>query len=765
MSDERSDLHRVRAEAEAMRASAARLAPYQDLFPQPIRALSGLAADFERNAAVKAEAGRKLRVGIVGQVKAGKSSFLNALLFDGQEVLPQAATPMTAALTVIRHAPETRAVVKFYEEPEWAEVLRADAEYGRLCREARERLEAQAAQGGAFGRERSSAPPTRAAVEAGLPEECLAAHELVEMVRARNLRPEEQLRKKTVAVEGGGPLTDLRGRLEAYVGADGAFTPLVRSTELYYAHPYLEDLEIVDTPGINDPVISRGRATRSHLGECDAVLVLSSVQSSFLDAQDTRFLVNQLPASGIKTALIVGTKLDLALLQEHHRHADMTELVDNVEVTLEQYVTDTLSQLEKGNRDPGKAEVLRRLRESCTPDPREPDRICSPVFVSAYAHGLARRFGHLSPREADFLARLDGLYGGFSFTAENLDELANIGTIDRYLRGLREKKLEILAEALDELVRGARAGFGAALSSLAEEVRGRLQRLENEDVQGIAAKEKDSAARIESGRGGLDEVFETATTVVRRDFSLLQTELKSLAQGFSNVSERTESHTVTHEVQVPREFWGFDVSWAVGYRTETRTRVVTTRYAEVHEAIDKVEQFATEVELRLKRAIVGITALPKLKEALLTQAMKLFDLDDTTFDAARIEGPMRQVRRAVEGITLPEVDFGDRDYSALITAKFTGGRVTAGAVDELRTAQKAAVREVLKDLESAVRKKTDEIVTTLEKTQREFADSLLQDIQADLARLRAELQDKQQAVARYKEFLGVVEGEGVATAS
>jgi ribosome biogenesis GTPase A len=32
---------------------------------------------------------RKLNIGIVGQAKAGKSSFLNTLLFDGEEVLPK----------------------------------------------------------------------------------------------------------------------------------------------------------------------------------------------------------------------------------------------------------------------------------------------------------------------------------------------------------------------------------------------------------------------------------------------------------------------------------------------------------------------------------------------------------------------------------------------------------------------------------------------------------------------------------------------------
>ncbi|GAA8094446.1 hypothetical protein HpNP4_20330 [Helicobacter pylori] len=47
---------------------------------------------------------RNLKVGIIGRVKAGKSSLLNALIFEGKEVLPKAATPMTASLTVLKYA-------------------------------------------------------------------------------------------------------------------------------------------------------------------------------------------------------------------------------------------------------------------------------------------------------------------------------------------------------------------------------------------------------------------------------------------------------------------------------------------------------------------------------------------------------------------------------------------------------------------------------------------------------------------------------------
>lgn len=44
-----------------------------------------------------------LSIGIMGQVKAGKSSFLNALLFGGKPILPEAATPKTANLTKISY--------------------------------------------------------------------------------------------------------------------------------------------------------------------------------------------------------------------------------------------------------------------------------------------------------------------------------------------------------------------------------------------------------------------------------------------------------------------------------------------------------------------------------------------------------------------------------------------------------------------------------------------------------------------------------------
>ncbi|GAA7473964.1 hypothetical protein ID1076_09950 [Helicobacter pylori] len=74
---------------------------------------------------------RDLKVGIIGRVKAGKSSLLNALIFEGKEVLPKAATPMTASLTVLKYAKNLSAQVEFYSQKDILELQNEHARYER----------------------------------------------------------------------------------------------------------------------------------------------------------------------------------------------------------------------------------------------------------------------------------------------------------------------------------------------------------------------------------------------------------------------------------------------------------------------------------------------------------------------------------------------------------------------------------------------------------------------------------------------------------
>lgn len=85
---------------------------------EDIRGLQKLIANFKIKTADFYRENRKLNIGVVGQVKAGKSSFLNTLLFDGQEILPKASTPKTATLTKMEYAEKNIMQIEYYSPEE-----------------------------------------------------------------------------------------------------------------------------------------------------------------------------------------------------------------------------------------------------------------------------------------------------------------------------------------------------------------------------------------------------------------------------------------------------------------------------------------------------------------------------------------------------------------------------------------------------------------------------------------------------------------------
>ncbi len=78
---------------------------------------------------------RGLKVGIIGRVKAGKSSLLNALIFEGKDALPKAATPMTASLTILKYDSNLSAQAQFYDEKDIEELKRDHERYEKKFKE------------------------------------------------------------------------------------------------------------------------------------------------------------------------------------------------------------------------------------------------------------------------------------------------------------------------------------------------------------------------------------------------------------------------------------------------------------------------------------------------------------------------------------------------------------------------------------------------------------------------------------------------------
>lgn len=255
-------------------------------------------ADVRQGAEILKKDNSVLKIGVVGQVKAGKSSFLNSLLFNGENVLPRASTPMTAGLTVLQYGDENEFEVEYYNTYEWKTFEDKAKQYDQII------------EGYKMEEQYSSMSEKEIERIADIDSQIIAAKELVSnckgSIRA-NIKDESKKETKSFY-----DIADLQNVLESYVGANGNYTSIVKCLTIKMNDERLKDIQIVDTPGVNDPVLSRELRTREFLRGCHGVFFLS-YSGRFFDSTDVSFLVDRVGSQGIGDVVLIASKFDSVL--------------------------------------------------------------------------------------------------------------------------------------------------------------------------------------------------------------------------------------------------------------------------------------------------------------------------------------------------------------------------------------------------------------------------------------------------------------------
>lgn len=242
------------------------------------------------------EDNKTLKIGVVGQVKAGKSSFLNSLIFDGENVLPRASTPMTAGLTVLKYGENNQFEVEYYNRKELGDFESKADEYDNIIQELK--------------KENPSMTDEEIIRSGCVDDVIVSAKELLtNCSEAAKNKIEE---KSKVEIQDFSGIKDLQNILEDYVGANGSFTSVVKSLTIVMNDERLKDVQVVDTPGVNDPVVSRETRTREFLRGCHGVFFLS-FSGRFFDSTDVSFLTDRIGSQGIGTVVLIASKFDSAL--------------------------------------------------------------------------------------------------------------------------------------------------------------------------------------------------------------------------------------------------------------------------------------------------------------------------------------------------------------------------------------------------------------------------------------------------------------------
>ena len=413
-----------------------------------------------------------LQIGIVGQVKAGKSSFLNSLFFDGENVLPKASTPMTAGLTIIEYSDKNIFEIEYFNEKDWEIFVNQDEDYKKREQEVRA--------------QNPGAPEIiiKKEIENRTSEKIRSAHE---MVSACSSKARQKIGQKNDAKEFY-DLDDLQNVLEQYVGANGEYTSVVKSLYIKMNDDRLNGLRIVDTPGVNDPVVSRENRTRTFLHSCHGVFLLSA-STDFLGSGDISFLNTRIGGSGIGTVVLLASKFDSVLqdigAEREMKHEERADLVDTIEMQTKKF--------------------KRRLRElSDTIDEKLRGRIKLDTTAGigySIAHKPIEKWDNV---ERQVVQQMKRYYPNYFSTESDIKEsfegLANIVEIkEKYLDGVfMENKDAIISEKVKEFFVKHRQEISATINQIFNEFKNRQEQL-NETTIAEIQKQKEIQGKLFDG--------------------------------------------------------------------------------------------------------------------------------------------------------------------------------------------------------------------------------------------------------------------------
>ncbi len=661
---------------------------------------------------------RKLSIGIVGAMKAGKSSFLNACIFGGRDVLPKAATPMTAALTRIRYSETPQATVHFYEQKDWEKIEdnaqkyeeQLNTKYSNYCK-IYDRSHADSTEGVC-----SKQVFERTLFQQDVSEVLKSAKELTQMVGS-NSAILEHLGDADV-LDG-----DIMAKLQDYVGARGRFTPIVNYVELEVNLPELEDLEIVDTPGLNDPIVSRSYATRQFLRACDVVILLSPC-SQFMDANTVGLMANGLPDNGVRKVIVVGSKLDSGLLNEPK--GSFAVASQHALNSYKGQFRNTMQQAMRNN--PRRAGILEKISESDL------------LFVSSTCSSMARKQKQhqpLSPAENLVLQNLHSNFPDFDETL--LSSIGGINKVLKTLEAVRQQKAEIIHGRNNTLLETAQINHLRALDKIQQELSSSRTTLKNSTSEQLLQRTEAIQQVMESSRGKLMYIFDGAAIGCKNKVNQLLPQLTLEQQNHQRLDVQTSSE----------EHHGVEGTGLFGLIKEHYSYTVTNNRVDVSEVVTNLEHHASTCQNTINQEFQYVFNREQLSHRIVEVVLDAFRKSDMEFDEDDIRLPLQNV---LNELSSPEIRFDYTTYIDKVESQFPAGYAENDDIHKLKSLQTRLLNEIDQDMGQQLTAALQMAANMLNKQAVTFADRIQELLCGELEKLQGQIQERETYLAAYQQF-------------
>ncbi|KMT69025.1 GTPase [Helicobacter pylori] len=714
---------------------------------------------------------RDLKVGIIGRVKAGKSSLLNALIFEGVEVLPKAATPMTASLTILKYAKTLSAEVEFYSPKDIAELENEHERYVRefnkiVEEEVKKQKEKQSLAnrakegfknlGNKFSRNKSDkeAPKERVLSDEEILEKArriakntlnedtklVSSYDQYEKMKKSGLLNTEKLDPRIQA----NSLQDLNQKLLQFVGADGKFMPCTKAVQISLNNPNLKDLEVIDTPGVNDPIASREERTKALLKDCDVVFIISP-SGQFLTDSDMDLFDRVSNKEGLQEIYFVASQADSAVLSMSEVEKSRQHLptaFENAQKSLSSQLNNIMGALIENY--PNQREVFEKAIKNGV-------ILASGVCFSMYKDFKNQASWERNQKTEEYhnaLRNLKDFYpDAFSSddkSKESLLFLSNMSAIKERLEKAAKEKEKIISQKLQDYTQSQANNLHKFITQLLQDLEEEKKRVKNADISAI----KEQIKAYEKLSGNIEmkfrEVYEEFILHFINNIRVgLEETLKKAIQTAKTRSreEEEEEHYIERVKQggawgsFKRNFlwWADDDA---GYDEVERTRATIKAGAVLDYLTDMHER--CESALNDSANSFKVVFKKELYAKVFSQLREIIS-DDLIDEVA--------FKRSVDAVLNP-IEFKEFDYTDKLPSEIRGK--TGNLKGDEANAFIQSVGNYVRNFEAETKKDVKGYIQGLRENleKQNFASDTLQKLKENMQNLHNQAQNKEQSIAQ-----------------
>lgn len=590
---------------------------------------------------------RLLQIGIIGRVKAGKSSLLNALLFDGENILPKAATPMTAALTQISYGDELCAEVEFFSRKDIEEIGKNHQEYTKkLNKLIDEKINAAKGRNkpipaDIFEKSRKQAQRDLNG-NAGLS----SAYDQYERMKSSgviidSLKDMGRLSAKDIY--------SLSQQLLEYVGSEGRYMPFTKSVHIKLPKENLQGIQIVDTPGLNDPVQSREDRTRELLKYCDVIFIVSP-SGQFLSIDDTDLMDRITTKEGVNNIFVISSQVDNQLMgdEKEKGNGDLHQVLKNIIEKLGKHLSTTLTQLKKNSPEVGTTfDQLIEQGQQCVIHSSGICQTLKTQFDSKelWDSGAKKVWENLTHNYPDYFSNDDK-----NTSLANLDLLGNINEIKKIIAMVRVRKQEIIEKRKEEFCHAKSESLLKFQEKIISFCKDKIYAIKNSDGE----KLKQEKMQLEYITEDVSDILDSKYSDLVESLEVeIKRELKRNLESYYNNAKNSiddEKQEKTESYEVSTSSWYNPFSWG-GKETKYNT------YKEVRSGAVRIflESLTQNIEKTIKDE--SQVFMMSWKKSLRHDITVLLRDAVSNKDYLKPTLISRSIKRAVTSIKAPDMEY------------------------------------------------------------------------------------------------------------